>query len=647
MAVIRVENSSWSDRFSLDAAGSSGLVTCKAGADDGGGGGDNFSYQLGVTVQLSHEGLTKQVIFTPYYILSNLAPFDIEVCEVREVGSRPPNVRRDWIKVTAGHSVPFWPRSSSQKWALFRVAGTTEETLALSLDDPKPTMLRLDNGHAGLFIDFQISESSVVIVCHPYEDGRAPVGLVNHTPYGVFICEGNDASVSVELPPHHACYYTWRHPNGARSLTWATAGGRKEGRDILRSASGNFDGPDGLPLQWVSFLHGRQRVLLFTADESLAVHQRNITTAEPIEQSFTVSLHGLGLSLVDNINRKEILYAGITSSGVIWETAKMNKSRQIYRAMSIRHNILMEDAFQQYTRTLATNPNAPSRHELDSGKLLVDFKELKVYKPKERHLRRSYRSGLELLYENYCNRRLIHARLNKLQIDNQLEDCVFPIVFAPVPPPRSMATESIPHPFVEISIVELLGARQHADVPQYEYFKLLVQECHIRIDMSLVNAVGSLFVNESDLKSEQEHQKSFELDMESAQQGDCAFRGCLRPERNLFPLLFISYKSMAKVRSGWRIIPHQRPFPRIVVIALLFNFFFCLNLIGLHERTRLLKGKAPENYFKMLHLSPLKIHLSFSNTGTVATNQPHAAANNPASQLLNLLVQSVGVRCAS
>ena len=54
---------------------------------------------------------------------------------------------------------------------------------------------------------------------------------------------------------------------------------------------------------------------------------------------------------------------------------------------------------------------------------------------------------------------------------------------------------------------------------QYEYVKLLVQEFHARIDMSLVNALGSLFVNDSDLKTEYEHKRSVELDIESAKQG--------------------------------------------------------------------------------------------------------------------------------
>ena len=513
-ATIRVEDSNWSDRFSLDVAGSSGLVTCKTDEED-------FAYQLGVTVQLSHEGLTKQVIFTPYYIVSNLAPFDIDVYEVRQVGPRSSTTaaatQRDWMSVPSGQSVPFWPRCP-QKWLIFRVGQTSHETLALSLDNPQPTLLRLDNQYGGLFIDFQVSESSVIIVCHPYEDGRAPLLLVNHSSISVGISESNDGSATMELAPHHASYYTWRQPNGARTLTWGSGSLKREfgARDVTRSASGSFDSPAG-SLEWISFLHGRQRILLFTDDKMLAFQQRSVSTANPVEQSVTVSLHGLGISLVDNVNRREILYAGITSSGVIWETAKMNTNRPIYRAMSIRYNLLLEEAYQQYSRNLAANSDTSSRRELDAGRLCVDFKALRVFKPKERLLRRSYRSGLELLFEQYCNRRLIHARLNKLQIDNQLEDCVFPIVFAPVPPPRSMATESIPHPFVEISIVELLG--QQTDVQQYEYFKLLVQECHIRVDMSLINGVGSLLVNENDLQSELEHKKSVELDIQAAKQG--------------------------------------------------------------------------------------------------------------------------------
>ena len=266
-------------------------------------------------------------------------------------------------------------------------------------------------------------------------------------------------------------------------------------------------------------MHGRQRVLLVTEDKKLALQQRNAKTAEPAGLSVIVSLHGLGISLVDNTHHREILYAGITSSGVIWETAKLKKTTKVYRAVSNRDNMLLEEAYQQYLRDLKANGATPSRYELDSGQLSGDFNGFKLYKPKERGLRRSFGSGFEFIFEKYSNRQIVHARLNKMQIDNKMDDCVFPVVFAPVPPPRSIFTDSMPRPFGEIEIGELIGTRTHVQ-HHIEYFKLLVQECHFRVDMSLINGVGSLFLNENQLKSELEHKKSVEMDIESAKQGN-------------------------------------------------------------------------------------------------------------------------------
>ena len=355
----------------------------------------------------------------------------------------------------------------------------------------------------------------MIIIIHAYEEGRAPILLVNHSCVAVDVHERKD--LLLQLPPERACYYAWRMPNGNRSLTWGS-GKNQVSKDVRKSAMGSFKSTvAGMDIHWVSFLHNRQRILLFTADPALAIQLSYDTPTVPVEQVVTVSLHSLAVSLIDNIQRKEILYASITSSGIIWETARMDRSRTFYRAMSIRDNLLLEEAYQQYYRSLTVNPETDGRREVDSGRMLVDFKQGRIYKPKERILRRSYRSGVELLYESYCNRTLIHARLNKIQVDNQLEDCVFPVVFAPVPPPRSLATESVPHPFVEISVVQLVG--QRTEVPQFEYFKLLVQECHIRVDMSLLNAIGNFLVTENDLKSEWERKKNIRLDMQAAMQG--------------------------------------------------------------------------------------------------------------------------------
>ena len=70
---------------------------------------------------------------------------------------------------------------------------------------------------------------------------------------------------------------------------------------------------DGLSqVHWVSFLDGRQRVLLFTEDLAVVTKARQAEELEQFQQEVNVSLQNLGLSLINNDNRQEIAYVGIT-----------------------------------------------------------------------------------------------------------------------------------------------------------------------------------------------------------------------------------------------------------------------------------------------------------------------------------------------
>lgn len=55
-----------------------------------------------------------------------------------------------------------------------------------------------------------------------------------------------------------------------------------------------------------------QRIFLFTSDAAIASGAQNSGDIALFEQDLTFSLHGIGVSLVDNINQSEILYLGIT-----------------------------------------------------------------------------------------------------------------------------------------------------------------------------------------------------------------------------------------------------------------------------------------------------------------------------------------------
>lgn len=56
-------------------------------------------------------------------------------------------------------------------------------------------------------------------------------------------------------------------------------------------------------------------------------------------------------------------------------------------------------------------------------------------------------------------------------------------------------------PFVEVSIVQLL--MKNSQIKQFKYFKVLVQEFHIKVDLGFVNAILALF-EQSEQSDEEE-----------------------------------------------------------------------------------------------------------------------------------------------
>jgi vacuolar protein sorting-associated protein 13A/C len=79
----------------------------------------------------------------------------------------------------------------------------------------------------------------------------------------------------------------------------------------LQDGIGEFKPNEDHQVWWVSFLDGMQRVLLFTPDMNIARDAQSAGELEPLDKEITVSIHGLGLSLVNNLTRVEVMYLGI------------------------------------------------------------------------------------------------------------------------------------------------------------------------------------------------------------------------------------------------------------------------------------------------------------------------------------------------
>ncbi|CAG5075993.1 Similar to Vps13: Vacuolar protein sorting-associated protein 13 (Drosophila melanogaster) [Cotesia congregata] len=227
---------------------------------------------------------------------------------------------------------------------------------------------------------------------------------------------------------------------------------------------------------YVSFLDGFQRVLLFTNNLKIAEDCQLVGDLEVIDQEVTLNIHGVGLSLVNNLTRAELLYLRIASSGIIWETRKTIGSR--WKPLTSTEVLVIEEGYQKYLREVQLGTEPPYRVMLEP-KLMVDFQNMEMLRPHRRYMRRTFQTGLWIQYRSSAHQVQLHAKINRLQIDNQLAECVFPVILAPVPPPKSVAN-SVIKPFAELSLVKRL--LEHSTVQQFRYFKFLIQEFHVKVN---------------------------------------------------------------------------------------------------------------------------------------------------------------------
>ncbi|KAF7282566.1 hypothetical protein GWI33_002356 [Rhynchophorus ferrugineus] len=518
-ASIRVESGTWSDKFSLDVAGSSGVVQCKA---------NDRLYQIGVHNQLTYNNLTKQVTFTPYYIVINEAPFIIE-CQESDRPADP------WVKIEPKSCTALWPQSEMEdKLLRLRIAGTEEISAPFLYTESHTTLLKLNNKYGGVNVDIQLNEGAVYINIAPYDVGCAPALIINHCNADMNFWEKQ--SVQIRTLKSKSCMlYTWENPSGPRTIVWEKAHKVEIENDLRKDGCGGFEISPNHQVYWSSFLDGMQRVLLFTENSNLAQNATNIL--EIIQQEITVSLHGVGLSLVNNITRQEVMYIGIASSGIIWETCKPNKKR--YKALGQKESTHMENAYQRHlTQMQSISDPCNSATVVIDNKVEVDFELNQMYKPRRRIIRRTFQTGVWLQMKTSPSQTQLHAKINRLQIDNQMYDCIFPVVLAPVPPPKSVAADSGIKPFVELSIVQML--LKNSQIKQYKYFKVLVQEFHVKVDLGFVNAIVDMLKH--DENSDEEDKQLFELDMKLVDQAlySHATSQALQEQKSFYDLLHFS-----------------------------------------------------------------------------------------------------------
>ncbi|XP_027526554.1 vacuolar protein sorting-associated protein 13A isoform X5 [Neopelma chrysocephalum] len=491
---LRVTDSELSDHFSLDTVGSHGSVKCKSHKKE---------YQVGVTINNSSFNITRIVTFTPFFMISNRSKYTLEVAE---------EGKEKWIPIVLQQCIPFWPENDANK-LLVRVENSDLPPKKINFDQQENCLLlHLDNKLGGITVDVNLTEHSTVITFSDYHDGAAPFLLINHT--NDEIIEYGQSSLSeLEdcLQPNKAVLYTWADPAGSRKLTWK-CGNRTEEispkedkMEILR-----VDCRKAVYL--MSFYEGLQRIVLITEDENVFKLTYESVKAELAEQEIILSLQDVGISLVDNYLKQEVSYIGITSSDVVWETKPKKKSR--WRPMSVKQIDKLEQEFKDYSEL---SPSENKIIELESNVLVCltpNGMDMKIQQPNEIPIRRNYLPALKVEYSSSAHQKSFRIQIYRIQIQNQIPGAIFPFVFYPIKPPKSITLDSAPKPFTDVSIV--MRTAGHSQISHIKYFKVLIQEMDLRLDLGFLYALVALFTR-TDLPSDPEIQH-FKKDVECLQE---------------------------------------------------------------------------------------------------------------------------------
>nr|XP_057926418.1 vacuolar protein sorting-associated protein 13A isoform X3 [Doryrhamphus excisus] len=466
---LMISESELSDEFSLDTVGSYGDVKCKGQYKD---------YRVGVKIDTCSFSLTRIVTFMPFYMLVNGTRQSVFICEVNQ---------DNWTEVPPGQfAVPFWPEDDTKL-----VSIKTEGCLSpQTIDFTRPEnclLLHLDS-FGGIIVQVNVSEHSATIRFSDYHDGAAPFLIINHTkeqPLHFHQSSQEETEVE-ELEAGKAVHYTWTKPTGSRELCWkwGVYSGILKSEEDLRE---NVEQKDVLYV--ISFYEGLQRVVLFTEEARVYKLLCESEKAELAELEVFMFLYSVGLSLVNNSSSQEITFIGITSSDVVWEYKPRKKNR--WKALGSPEAEMLEMRYKEYIDSGPVDKAIVNLENNFQMSLSPNGAEMRMLQPCDAPLRRHFLPGVKVEYSASPRQSSYRVQIHRIQIQNQLPGAIFPYVFYPVNLPKSITMDAEPKPLTDICMVT--RAAGHSDISRIKYFKVLIQEMDLKLDLGFLFAILDLF----------------------------------------------------------------------------------------------------------------------------------------------------------
>ena len=540
---LALENSKFSDQFPVDAVGSKGSIVVKMH--------DNSLCFFTINISLSEMLFSKIVKITAFYTIVSRVNFDIEISENRI----------EWIKLKCKSSQPLYPKDNDRACLFLRLPGKPKCSKAVSLKYTALTVLEVND--VVVCCHVEVTNHGVVIEIVNYYAGCSPALLVNCLEDDYLDYGQKGEEDRFRLPPLSMVHYNWKEPTGFRTLIWSTTQSNEVENDLDKDSFGEtLTGG----ICWVNFYDDNQRIMLITKNKKAMNKIFNAGDVLDPDLRLIANINGLGISMVNSSILKEICYFSISSSDVIWESRKSHS--KVFKGFVGKDIELLEAAYQQHR--INRRSGSPSSTDVNrctqiTSNLIVNFDRMRILKPHAGELRRTCLNGVYLNMSQSEKMINVHLKMNRIQIDNQLDDHVFATILCPVPPPKSVRMDFIPKPFVEFStIIQFNNNRR-----RFKYLSFLIQEFAVQVDLDFITVLQA-YVEPVLKKSSTKYEELINNSVQFA----------LKSEINLE------------------------------------------------------QGSSSKHFYDSIHLSPLKIHLSFS-LGTIDT------LNLPG--ILDYILKSAGV----
>ncbi|CAF4190264.1 unnamed protein product [Rotaria sp. Silwood2] len=469
----------------------------------------------------------------------------------------------EWKTINPEQLIPFWPRRIQDGLMHVRYAHNRLTSKSFKTNQKYRTLLRMDDEERpAIHIDVTATDfDGVKVIFEDYKIGDAPLLIVNlFENDSISFRQSKDVRTEI-LPPLNYVYYTWVDPLQPKLLLVSRGSQTKELELIPQIGP---LGKEGDPV-YAIFLDGVQTVLLFCDDSKLLqMIAVKSSFSDSMDQQIQIGIQDIGISIVNDISREEIFYISLNKSKTVW--TEMKKSR--VKLLSSDNNEHLEELYRTHIEQCEINPDnkqlLEKKYQMEGFQEITfhgDTAELVDYKDRKKTAKRQALDSLWIEYSfSSTMNSALHLRINRLQIDNQLSYTIFPVMLYPIIP-KSTGSEYIGRPFIELSIYE--SKLTQSNIKQFKYFKLLIQEFAVQIDQGLIVAILS-FLTQYTINS---------------------------------PPMINMNSDLEQIR---------KPFDTII-----------------KSQIDSPSGET-EMFFDNIHLSPLKIHVSFSMHGS-----------NPSKELLN------------